>query len=91
MDGLKRRSPAGQGQGFDKAHIVGDDQQGQYNPYAAAAAKALARELSVVLLAADRLAAGHGLAWSDHDRLHAAHQHCMAVLSELTGREVTLQ
>ena len=54
-----------------------------------AAKTALANELAVVLLAADRMAAGHTLAWDDYCRLHTAHQHVLAVLANLTGRSLT--
>ena len=57
-------------------------------PVAAAAMRRLIHELTIIMLAAHRMAGGHGLAWSDYERLHVAHQHVIAVLSELTGREV---
>ena len=59
-----------------------------YSPFAAAAAKTLIREISIVLLAADRMAAGHSLAWPDFERLHESHQHIIKILAGLTGREV---
>ncbi len=37
MDGLKRRTPAGQWQGFEKAQTKGDGLQSKYNPNAAPA------------------------------------------------------
>lgn len=59
------------------------------NALSNAATKALERELAIVLAAADRMAAGYGLAWSDYDRLHFAHQHVLTVLAAVSGREVT--
>lgn len=53
-----------------------------------ASARALERELSIIVMAAHRVAAGHGLAWSDYGRIHDAHQHTIRVLASLTGREV---
>lgn len=53
-----------------------------------ASARALERELSIVLMAAHRMAGGCGLAWSDFDRLHDAHQHVIRVLAALRGQEV---
>jgi hypothetical protein len=55
----------------------------------AAATGQLAREISLVMLAADRLASGYTLTSDDLDRLHAAHQHILGALSSLIGREVT--
>lgn len=54
----------------------------------AASARATQQALGFVVAAADRLAAGYGLAWSDYDRLHRAHQHLIAVLATDLGREV---
>jgi len=59
-----------------------------YSALNSAAAKALARELSIILLAADKMASGHGLHFDDFDRLHAAHQHVIRVLADMTGKEV---
>ena len=59
-----------------------------YNPFAQAAAKTLAKELSIVMLAADRMASGHSLSWSDYDRLHKAHQFIIHALAGMTGKEV---
>lgn len=42
--------------------------------------RAFRRELWIILNAAHRMAAGYGLAWSDYERLHAAHQHVLTVL-----------
>jgi hypothetical protein len=53
-----------------------------------AASSAFERELAIIMLAADRMAAGHGLAWDDYDRLHTAHQHVIGVLSAMRGMEV---
>ncbi|WP_181918964.1 hypothetical protein [Wenzhouxiangella sediminis] len=53
-----------------------------------AAARALERELSIIVMAAHRVAAGHGLAWSDYDRVHEAHQHTIRVLAALREGEV---
>lgn len=58
------------------------------HPIQDAANRALERELSIILMAAHRMASGYGLAWSDYDRLHDAHQHCIRVLAALRGREV---
>ena len=71
------------------AHMqtFGDRLHKHYNPLAAAA-KTLARELSIVLLAADKMASGHGLSFDDSDRLHQAHQHIIRVLADLVGKEV---
>lgn len=52
-----------------------------------ASARALERELSIIVMAAHRMAAGYGLAWSDYDRLHEAHQHTIRVLAALRGGE----
>lgn len=54
-----------------------------------AAIQALHRELSIILAAADRMASGHGLAWTDYERLHDAHTFVIRILAELRGREVT--
>ena len=67
---------------------AGGNSKSDYNPFAQAAAKSLARELSIILMAADRMAAGHGLAWPDYDRLHQAHQYVLRTLADLTGKEV---
>jgi len=88
MDVHKNRTPARAGQGFGKAQNVGDGLHKHYNPLAAAAAKTLAREISIIMLAGDRMAAGYGLDWSDFDRLHTAHQHVIRVLADMTGKEV---
>lgn len=53
-----------------------------------ASARALERELCIIVMAAHRVAGGHGLAWSDYERVHEAHQHTIRVLANLTGREV---
>ena len=53
-----------------------------------AAVKALHRELSIILAAADRMARGYSLVWDDYDRLHEAHQHLIRVLAQLRGQEV---
>lgn len=53
-----------------------------------AASDALERELSVILMAAHRMAAGYGLAWDDYDRLHQAHTHMIRVLGALRDKEV---
>lgn len=45
--------------------------------------KAFERELWVILDAAHMMAAGHGLQWSDYDRLHEAHQFVLKVLEVL--------
>lgn len=42
--------------------------------------RAFRQELWIILNAAHRMAAGYGLAWSDYDRLHEAHQHVLRVL-----------
>lgn len=49
-----------------------------------AAITALQRELWIVLQAAHRVAANHGLKWEDCDRIHEAHQHILRVLQEVT-------
>ena len=85
----EKRNPAGGPGSRGAGKALGSNvSSSDYTPLAQAAAKALARELSIVLLAADRMAAGHALAWSDHDRLHAAHQHIIRVLADLIDREV---
>jgi hypothetical protein len=85
MDAQRKRPPGG-GPGLSLAG--GNHGKNDYSPFAAAAAKSLARELSIILMAADRMAAGHGLAWPDYDRLHAAHQYVLRTLADLLGREV---
>ena len=87
MREAQRKTPGGN-RGQESARAGGYSKNPDYSPLAAAAAKALARELSIIMLAADRLAAGHGLAWSDYDRLHQAHQHILTVLADMTGKEV---
>ena len=52
---------------------------------AAAAVQTLEQEMAVVLAAADRMAGGYGLAWSDYERLHQAHQFLIRILAELRG------
>lgn len=83
------RNPAG-GPGSEKAQTHGGGLQRNHTtpPLRNASARALERELSIILAAAHRMAAGYGLAWSDYDRLHAAHQHVLPVLAALRGREV---
>ena len=80
-NGRKRPSVSGQGPKFGN----GTKSNHGLNIYAAAA-NTLAQELAVVLLAADRMAAGHTLVWDDYCRLHNAHQHVLAVLTNLMGR-----
>ena len=58
------------------------------NPLGHAAVKTLCRELHIILSAAHRVAAMHGLSWSDYDRLHESHQHVLRVLAVMYGREV---
>lgn len=82
----QRKGPGGPGPGMRWAG--GNSTNPDYTALNRAAAKTLQRELSIVLLAADRLAAGHGLAWPDYDRLHQAHQHIIRVLADMTGKEV---
>ena len=86
----KDKAPAGQGEGFecttaDEYRLLVDS-----NAIRRAAATTLARELWIVLQAAKQLAGGYRLDDKDLDRLHAAHQHIMAVLSVMTNREVLL-
>lgn len=83
------RNPAG-GPGFERAQSKGSGLRNKHTtpPLRNASARALERELSIILAAAHRMAAGYGLAWSDYDRLHAAHQHVLPVLAALRGREV---
>jgi hypothetical protein len=52
----------------------------QSNHTTPAPVRAFKAELHIILNAAHRMAAGYGLAWSDYDRLHAAHQHVLRVL-----------
>ena len=53
------------------------------------AVHALDIELAIIIAAADRLAAGHGLAHDDYTRLHQAHQFLIRILADLRGVEVT--
>jgi hypothetical protein len=78
MMAQQRRSPAGQGRGFGKAQTLGDGLHRKNTT--PAPVRAFKRELWVILNAADRMAAGYGLAWDDYDRLHQAHQHVLRVL-----------
>lgn len=86
----KRRNPTGQGQGFDREQTRGAGLQSNNTTPTLrnASARALERELSIILAAAHRMASGYGLAWPDYDRVHEAHQHTIRVLASLTGREV---
>lgn len=83
------RNPAGV-PGFEKAQTHGDGLRNQYTTPALrnASARALEREISIILMAAHRVASGHGLHWNDYDRLHQAHQHVLPVLAALRGKEV---
>ena len=87
MRAPKRRSPAGQGVGFDKTQTMGRGLHFDYT-LQAAAVQTLERELAIILAAADRMAGGYGLAWDDHERLHKAHQFLIRILAGLRGREV---
>ena len=53
-----------------------------------AAAKALAREIWIIVKAADIVAGGRHLSEDDADRVHAAHQFVIKVLAAAVGREV---
>jgi hypothetical protein len=53
-----------------------------------ASARALERELSIIVTAAHQVAAGYGLHWDDFERVHEAHQHTIRVLAALRGGEV---
>jgi len=80
----KKRTPGGNRANEGHSRQLQD----HYSALERAAATALARELNIILLAADRMAAGYGLAWPDYSRLHQAHQHVLTVLATVTGREV---
>ncbi len=84
MRAPKRRSPAGQGVGFDKTQTMG---RGLHLDYTlqTAAVQTLERELTIILAAADRMAGGYGLAWSDYERLHEAHHFLIRILADLRG------
>ena len=82
----RRKTPGGN-RGPECAR-AGGNSRFDYNPLAQAAAKSLAREISIIMLAADKLASGHGLSFNDSDRLHQAHQHIIRVLADLVGKEV---
>lgn len=86
----KRERPDWTRAGARKEQTRGGGLQGHYTTPALhnASARALERELSIVLMAAHRMAGGYGLVWSDHDRLHEAHTHIVRVLAALKGREV---
>ena len=58
------------------------------NPFSLAAAKALKRELWIVVQAANIVAGGRDLSCADAERVHAAHQHIIRVLAAAAGREV---
>ena len=81
----ERTMPPG---GGTRKTLAGETFSTDYTALNRAAAKSLARELSIVLMAADRMAAGHGLQWDDFDRLHQAHQFILTVLADMTGTEV---
>ena len=53
-----------------------------------AAARALQRELWIVVQAANVIASGNALSWDDCERVHTAHQHIIRVLAASLGREV---
>lgn len=78
MSGPNIQSPAGQRQGFDNTQSKGD--RLQMEKTTPAPVRAFRRELWIILNAAHRMAAGYGLASSDYDRLHEAHQHVLKVL-----------
>ena len=81
-------SLAGPGQGFQKTQHFGDGLQLDCNPFDLAAAKALKRELWIVVQAAHMVASGKRLTETDADRVHEAHQHIIRVLAAAAGREV---
>jgi len=85
MTPQKRRTPTRAGQGFDNTHRDGQATQIDYSK---ASISALKHELAIILAAAHRMAAGQGLHFDDYDRLHIAHQHVLAVLAAISGREV---
>ena len=81
-------SPAGQGKGSQKTQTNGDGLQVDCNPFNVAAAKALKRELWIVVQAAHIVAGGRRLSEADADRVHEAHQHIIRVLAAAAGRDV---
>ncbi|QKK02747.1 MAG: hypothetical protein HND55_08860 [Pseudomonadota bacterium] len=77
------------GAGRKSTRASGDSRNNHTTPALRnASARALEHEVSIIVMAADRMAAGYGLAWSDYERLHAAHQHVFRVLAALRGGEV---
>ena len=78
MMAQQRRSPAGQGRGFGNTQTFGDGLHRKNTT--PAPVRAFRRELWIIMQAAHRMAAGHGLNWDDYDRLHEAHQHVLRVL-----------
>ena len=80
------RNPAG-GPGNAGQHL-GRGLPADCNPFTVAAAKALNREIWIVVQAAHIVASGRSLSWDDCERVHTAHQHIIRVLAASLGREV---
>jgi hypothetical protein len=94
MTQQKERNPAG-GPGFGYSELQRDCEiklQGDITTPAlrSAAARVFQYELSIVLMAAHRVASLHGLSWDDYDRVHLAHQRILPLLAALKGHEVFL-
>jgi len=85
----KRGNPAG-GPGFGGMQSNEGGLRSQYSTPTLhnASARTVERELSILLMAAHRVAGGYGLAWSDYERVHDAHQHVVRVLAAVRGKEV---
>ena len=83
----ERRNPAGGPGNADGQHL-GRGLNEHCNPFDLAAAKALKRELWIVVQAAHMVASGKRLTETDADRVHEAHQHIVRVLAAAAGREV---
>lgn len=76
MRRLRRKRPPVGGPG----KALGGGVSGRPKTSTSAALRAFKQDLGIILDAAHRMAAGYGLAWSDYDRLHEAHQHVLRVL-----------
>ena len=87
----KRRTPAGQGEGFDLQTNMASGLHLDSTALRDAAATALARELWIIQAAARQVANYHALPHDDYERVDEAAGRVLAVLAALTDREVTLE
>lgn len=58
------------------------------NPFARASVALLEREIAIIVQAAHRVASFHAMPWPDYERVHDAHQHVVAILAIMRGKEV---